>query len=343
MGMGLLLSALSGAGNGITNAAQQYQKAQDEDWLAKERSDADLAKAKAIADYNVGLENQKRQAMTGRISAEQNNIISNAIDPAFDAAKAAYTQGGTYVDESGAQQPITDEQRQAAFDAIDQNRTDKKSAMQNNLQLKAQAAIASGDYQQAMELIKMADAGKVTAGYGAKVVDQNDIDPTTGLPRVIIDNTAGRDAYNEARANAMQIGADARQSSADAAQTRADAYSRKIDDLAARGNSDLKDLGKQYTASAINLNKQIADNRNALLGAKADERLAISAKITALQQSLDGVTENQRALGDVLKAKAVAGAPASSQAAASPDKFVVGKKYTSNGITKTYTGNGKWE
>jgi hypothetical protein len=221
--MGIILSALAAAGDAGVQSMNQNIDQQNKMGLQQQQMDLALQKEKAIEDYKITLANKQREAMAGRLAVPDG--ITNGITQA-NANKFYGNDGGDHsvgamADEEVAQfQP---NQRQI-------------------LEARAQQAIKTGDYVVAQELTKILDAGKVNIGYGSKVIDQNDIDPVTGEPRVLGDNSTGRETNGAAMASA-------RQTAADAAMVRSKAIAN------ATGSKDpvLASLGKTASDARIAL------------------------------------------------------------------------------------------
>jgi hypothetical protein len=213
MGLGgIIMGALGGVGEQAASMGATLMKSElDKEKLGYE-SDLVLNRTKALEDYKnnltVNTANQQRDAQVARIGAAQAQITPGIV---AGNANTFYGDGSTLTPDD-----LSDEEK-ASF-------VPNSSQAANS---RIQAAVQTGDYKLAADLTKMQDAGKVTAGYGATVIDQNDIDPTTGKPRVLIDNTSGRAGISQ------QI-ADARTTSAGASATRADAAARNADTKAAQ-------------------------------------------------------------------------------------------------------------
>jgi hypothetical protein len=190
---------LEGAGQGSADAN-----------MVQMRSDVELEKQKAIEDYKVDSANRQREALASRVDDASKGFLQQAV-----ASNA--NRKFDYTDEEGNSSP-------ASFDELpDEDRVDPsfQPTSKQVLQARIQAAMKTGDYAHAAELTKLADAGHVSVGYGSKVIDQNDIDPETGLPRVIVDNSLDRAENAKSNSQSRRITADASSKRADAAAVKA--------------------------------------------------------------------------------------------------------------------------
>jgi hypothetical protein len=313
--MGILLAALAGAGDSGVESINQNIKQDNAKDLEAQRVDLETQKAKALEDYKntatVNLANQQRDALTARLAPTDSQIQAIVARNANNASD--YTTDEDKTNE--AYQPNTKQM----------------------MELRIQNAVKSGDFDAAEKLTKQMDSGKVTAGYGSTVIDQNDIDETTGRPRVLIDNTTGAQAI--------------KQQFADAANTKADAAE------AALKSKDplLVSQGLVAKEARVELDRIRAD----VSGMSPKDRAAQQPRVDAAQAAYDSavakVIARQNAVADKsgTSPAADASAPAASadtpilsrvQSAPPADKYVVGKTYRdAKGNTATYAGNGKWK
>jgi hypothetical protein len=156
-------------------------------------------------------------------------------------------------------------------------------------------------------MTKIADAGKLVVGYGGQIADENDIDPETGQPRVLIDNSLGRTNVGMANADARMAGSEARQTAADALEKLNDA---KVVALQAKPTGELKTQAGVLKDQSISLNKQIVQQTNAqLMTSDPGQRAAIAANLQTLNGQLGDVTAQQSNIVKALAQKA-SGVPA---------------------------------
>lgn len=238
--MSIILGALGGAGQAMQEVGAANQKAQIAQDQATLESNLAQQRAEALEQFKttltVNTANQQREAMAGRINAAAGNIADQA-----NAKKLGVIQ-------QGITDPSSWTQEQQA--AVDQSLALDKQHMVSDPRTLAQAAATTGDYGTAQELTKIADAGKVTAGWGGVVVDQNDLDEN-GNPRVIIDNSGGRLEIGQGANDARMAQARARQTAADAAVARANA----VADAISSKDPVLSSLGKTADSARIELDR----------------------------------------------------------------------------------------
>lgn len=135
--MGILLSAMAGAGDtGVQSMNQNIAQLNAMD-LDKQRSDLAEEKAKSLATFQnqLGIDtaNSQRQAQSDRIGAAQQGIIGSILDQRYanaDAAAAGQTDS-----------PLTPEQQAV----VDQAKAGDSSALQSDPHTFIKAAMQTGD------------------------------------------------------------------------------------------------------------------------------------------------------------------------------------------------------
>jgi hypothetical protein len=138
MGLGILLSAMSGAGNALADSATQAQKINDEQTLMKQRADMEEQKAKSVALFNnqlaVDTSNNQRSAMTGRIDDAKHGILQGIIAKKANAA-TDYTNDDGSVSPASFDELPDEDAANPAYQPTDQESRDATT----------QAAIQTGD------------------------------------------------------------------------------------------------------------------------------------------------------------------------------------------------------
>lgn len=260
MGMGIIMSAMSAGGNAVADAATQAQKVNDEQALMAQRSALEAQNAKGLIDYknaaDIAQANTVRDALATRLAPTQSDIqgiIARNANQKFD-----------YTNDDGSVSPAT-------YDELpdeDANNPALQPSGKQLIGLQIQKALASGDPATAAELTKIDDAGKVTSGYGGTVIDQNDIDPDTGQPRVLISSALDRTAVGQSNADARMANARAHQTAADAARARAASPGGAYDKTLTSLNQSIK--------SQTSIMNQA---QNAAMGATPKDRPALQARV----------------------------------------------------------------
>ena len=280
----LLMGLIGGAGQGLqTLNKQNYDeqvRAQEEakqtrmmqmqhDLKIQEDQTVQVlhdASAKDAEQRAIANQAQVRQTTVGDINNQMPGLINQGMTSRFsgsDAAVAAANAGETDA-------PLTQEQQ----DTITQGKADAQSQLQTNPRLQAQAANNAGYYDVGANLLKQADANRVSAGWGTTV---GQINPD-GTVDTLIDNSTGRNNYTEG-----MVGT--RQQTADAATARADAY---IENLATKdpqlanyqkaADSARIHLDRIMTLAAANPSRPGQDNPYAPLQAQAQSAYESAVK-----------------------------------------------------------------
>lgn len=314
MATGMLYGFLSGAGNSVAQSAQQYQTLQDTQALDAARSDLQIQAAQRIAENNIALQNSQEAQQAAIYNAGMQNYTPTADDMKDPDTLAA-------------------NQHIAGLQAL--VNAGKGSAVTN-----FNAAQAAENAQEVANR-----SGIMPIGYGGQLVDVSNIDPTTGKPAMLVDNSIGRTEVGMANAGA-------RQTSADAAATRANAIAAHYQQMP---DANLKLEKDALTAQAISLNKGLSDVSNALMSTgDPTQRAALTARAATLRAEIDDVSMQQQKLTETIVARA-SGLPAGSKPApimANPSaphpagkaavSFVPGTTYTdANGNKAVFTGDPK--
>ena len=100
MNLGLLLGAVSGAGQDAQASLASQQTAQQALDLEQAKSDADLQRSKALADYGVQLTSQQRNAATSAIGQNYQGLLNSKVT---DLANS----GDVVENDDGSTRPFT--------------------------------------------------------------------------------------------------------------------------------------------------------------------------------------------------------------------------------------------
>jgi hypothetical protein len=282
MGLGIILSALSAGGNSMAQSIDEQQKADIAAKLTQQRADLEEQKAKSISMFNnqqaVDTANQQRSAQAGRLAPTQDQIQG------IIASNAQGPNGGSDYTTDTDNTPA----KFGEMDTADQTAAAYQPSQKQLVGLQIQNATAAGDFTAAEALTKMADAGKVSVAYGGKVVDQNDIDPVTGDPRVVVDNSVGRDTAAAARNANGAAQAEAHMTAAKAAQARA---ANGPGGGGARTDQQLNLLIHQGSQ----LTTQLKIAQNAADNARPADRPALLADIASIKDQIKATSEKAAA------------------------------------------------
>jgi len=265
--MGIISAEMAGAlGGGLTAAGDAMQKYNNNQQLAELETNKAIAIANAQADIATKTANNNRTNLAARIALPQGTIDQATIANMKNDPNNQFVSGDTQLNPDGTAPnnaaPASNAEMAAYLAQNPNEQANYVPTPKQQLGLQIQQAIKSGDIETANTLQKLEDAGKVSVGYGGTVVDQNDIDPNTGKPRVVIDNSADRSGIGMAMANAKQTNADANMERADTYQQRADQggitmkqsmQNREIDvaraKLANLSPDDIKNMTTKFTAT----------------------------------------------------------------------------------------------
>jgi hypothetical protein len=142
MGMGIILGALSGAGDAAQKSLLQSQKADEETQLMQQRAQLEEGMREKFLAAQTANEDLQRQQMANRIKDAQGKIADQAIQQKYgspdqqqaDAQDAAGKVGVDY-------QPLTQEQQ----DVIDQAKAKDRDALMNDTGTYLKAGMQTGD------------------------------------------------------------------------------------------------------------------------------------------------------------------------------------------------------
>jgi len=265
--MGIISGAMASMlGGGLTAAGDAMQKYNNNQQLAELETNKAIAIATAQAAIKNQTDNQQRAQLAARIALPQATIDQATIANMQNDPNNSFVSGNTQLNPDGTAPdnaaPASSAEMAAYLAQNPSEQANYAPSPKQQIGLQIQQAIKTGDIDTANTLQKLEDAGKVSVGYGGTVVDQNQIDPATGKPTIIIDNSADRTGVGLAMAGA-------RQTSADANMERADTYQQRADQ------------GKPLTPQQIVINNEINAARSKVAGmSDADIKLQTN-KFTA--------------------------------------------------------------
>jgi hypothetical protein len=263
--MGLILAAMAGAGDSAVKSIDQATEQRNKLQAESNQADLQLRNQIALDQHRIATAVSERAQLASRIAPPQSELDKTTLMNATNDPEVDWVSGNTQLNSDGTA-PDNATRVSPSMDSLSSaDRAQYQASQKQQLAISIQQAIKSGDISTANELQKMLDSGKVSVGYGGTVVDQNDIDPNTGRPRVLIDNSGDRTAVGMANAGARQTNADANMQRADTYQQRADsggskpltgmqlAKNKEIDVARAKvadlSEQDIKLMTSKFTAS----------------------------------------------------------------------------------------------
>ena len=307
---------LSGAGQGIDQAASTYQNFQNAQALDAARSDLQVQAAQRIAENQNALQNRE-QAQTGAVyqQGRQGALDSAALNGATPAPVTLPPADAAAVNAAMAKPADSDDTHAADLAGV-------QALLSAGKTQEAQAALAQISTQSQYETAKNAieQSGIRTVGYGGKLVDTGNLN-ANGAPTVLDDNSVGRTEIGMANAGAHQT-------AAEASAARAAAYASRA---AQMPDQNLKEQAGLLRDQSVAFGKNIATTQNAIMmTADPAERVALAARIHTLQSNLDSVNQQQSVLTHTLVSRA-GGTPAAPAAPVEPStlpKYAPGTKLT---------------
>lgn len=139
--MGILLSAMAGAGDAGVQSINQNIAQQNALDLEKQRSDLAAQKAKDLAVFSnqLGIDsaNAQREAQVARIAQAKGGILDNAMDQKYAPSDAAVADAANGLTDA----PLTKDQ----LDAIAQSKARDRAALDADPHTAIRAAIQTGD------------------------------------------------------------------------------------------------------------------------------------------------------------------------------------------------------
>lgn len=209
--MANILGTLAGAGQGLSNWAQNYQRAGIDQDMAKLNDELLLARAKSLEQFKGELEQQGRGRMTQAIDTKAKGII--------DARMA-----GNQVADPSTWTPEQEAARSAGL-----------ATMAQDPRTRAQAAAQAGYTDEAFKLDKIAESGASNVGWGNTRIDAEG--------NVIYDNASAL------KGSLAQQAADAATARADAAKAAAEG--RTAGKGTKADNFDLKQWDAAYKPDKV--------------------------------------------------------------------------------------------
>ncbi len=192
--LGTILGAVSGAGNAAQASLAQDQKFQDDQQMLQTKAALDLKNQQILQHSQaVDIPNELRAGLLQRIAPTQDQLDAVRVSNAQADPHAQWVDEDAVMNPDGTAVAGTPTVVPAITDLSDADKVQYAPTDKQILALQIANAKASGDIAVAAELTKIADASKISVGYGGKVVDESDIDPVTHKPRVLVDNPPRQD------------------------------------------------------------------------------------------------------------------------------------------------------
>lgn len=142
MGIGIILGALSGAGQGAQQSLAQSQKFDEESQLVEQRAQLEEGMRERFLQAQVASADEQRQEMAQRIKDAQGQIADQTIEQKYGSPDQQQADAQTAADKLGiGYQPLSQEQQ----DVVDQAKAKDRDALMSDTGTYLKAGMQTGD------------------------------------------------------------------------------------------------------------------------------------------------------------------------------------------------------